>query len=272
MRNYFSFIIIFVITLPILSQTTEITYTLETNRYTSALSIESEYKLTISNNKSIFQPVTKDPIDLYKIDKENINLIWDKNDVSHVTLEKGVNDFAYIDRYYKENNIVFFNSIFFGKQVIIEEKLNNIGFRWEIRDSKQDSIILGYKCQKATTNFRGRTYEAYFTSEIDNVGGPWKFDGLPGLILSVKSTDDYFSITPLELQIKKETTSISNPYLNEEQTYTIKEYADKLRKRHLKILKQFASSRPSDDEGGSHKIEFKDFIENLGIEPIIFEY
>jgi len=64
--------------------------------------------------------------------------------------------------------------------------------KWELlEDEKQ---INDYKCKKAKTTFRGRTYEVWYTPEIPVSVGPWKFNGLPGLILSVTdSTDNFYS-------------------------------------------------------------------------------
>ncbi len=53
--------------------------------------------------------------------------------------------------------------------------------KWSLKDEFKN--ISGYKCQKATLHFRGRRYEAWFTSEIPLPFGPWKLGGLPGLIL-----------------------------------------------------------------------------------------
>lgn len=43
--------------------------------------------------------------------------------------------------------------------------------------------ILGYTCQRATAEFRGRRWSVWFTPEIPLTRGPWKLGGLPGLIL-----------------------------------------------------------------------------------------
>ncbi len=49
-----------------------------------------------------------------------------------------------------------------------------------------------YKAQKAETNFAGRTWYAWFTMDIPFQDGPYKFSGLPGLIVKVEdSTGDY---------------------------------------------------------------------------------
>lgn len=55
---------------------------------------------------------------------------------------------------------------------------------WELADGER--TILGYACRRATCTFRGRNYEAWYAPEIAVSGGPWKFGGLPGLIIAVK--------------------------------------------------------------------------------------
>lgn len=62
---------------------------------------------------------------------------------------------------------------------------------WEIK--KETKEILGYQCQLATCNFRGRIWEAWFTPEIPVKEGPWKLFGLPGLVLEAKDSKNHYS-------------------------------------------------------------------------------
>ncbi len=59
--------------------------------------------------------------------------------------------------------------------------------QWEI---EPDSIktVMGYDCVLATTNWRGRTWKAWFAPELPVTDGPWKLCGLPGLILDAEDS------------------------------------------------------------------------------------
>lgn len=74
---------------------------------------------------------------------------------------------------------------------LYKEKSMNI--EWSIQDSTK--IIAGYNAVMATCTFRGRDYTAWFTTEIPSQAGPWKFHGLPGLIISVSDKDGYYRFT-----------------------------------------------------------------------------
>lgn len=62
--------------------------------------------------------------------------------------------------------------------------------KWTVGTETQ--LILGHKCQKATCNWRGRNFVAWFASDIPVRLGPWKFNGLPGLILKVYDTENLY--------------------------------------------------------------------------------
>ena len=63
-------------------------------------------------------------------------------------------------------------------------------FEWKLLDGQKK--VLGYSCQKATCRFRGREYVAWYATDIPLRYGPYKFGGLPGLILEISDTqNDY---------------------------------------------------------------------------------
>lgn len=55
------------------------------------------------------------------------------------------------------------------------------------------ATVSGYHCQKATCRYHGRDFEAWFTTEVPVKFGPWKFGGLPGLIVKVYDTDHLYT-------------------------------------------------------------------------------
>ncbi|MDR0824243.1 MAG: GLPGLI family protein [Prevotella sp.] len=83
---------------------------------------------------------------------------------------------------------------------------------WKLQDEKKE--IIGYKCQKATTLFRGRAWIVWFTNEIPISDGPWKLWGLPGLILEAADANDIYHFTALGIK-KNDKTSIIQPLKNQ---------------------------------------------------------
>lgn len=97
---------------------------------------------------------------------------------------------------YPANKRTVQDAVFFDYYIYEDD---NIPQMWTI---VSDSVktILGYKCRKANCSYRGRDYEAWFTPDIPVGVGPWKFSGLPGLIMSVQDTKGHytFEISGLE--------------------------------------------------------------------------
>lgn len=63
--------------------------------------------------------------------------------------------------------------------------------------------ILGYSCHKAKCSYRGRDYEAWFTIDIPSDKGPWKFMGLPGLILKVQDSKQHYIFEIQSIKVEK---------------------------------------------------------------------
>jgi len=69
-----------------------------------------------------------------------------------------------------------------------EEDINL--FQWII--TVDTSTICGFKTQKATCNFGGRSWIAWFSPDIPYSDGPYKFNGLPGLIVKLYDTRSHY--------------------------------------------------------------------------------
>lgn len=71
--------------------------------------------------------------------------------------------------------------------------------QWQFME-EEEIEILGYLCQKAVCRFQGRNYTAWFTLDIPINDGPYKFYGLPGLILKIEDSEKLFQFTAIGLE------------------------------------------------------------------------
>lgn len=100
-----------------------------------------------------------------------------------------------ITKIYSENRILFSSNIALD-QLEYEEPLNL--FKWHITNEKKE--IAGLNCTKATTEFMGRSYTAWFANDIPIFDGPYKFSKLPGLIVNISDSKGHYNYTLLEFK------------------------------------------------------------------------
>ncbi len=65
---------------------------------------------------------------------------------------------------------------------------------WQIVEDSTKTV-LGYQCIMASTDYHGRKWTVWFTPEIPVQDGPWKFCGLPGLILEAAEEKGHHHFT-----------------------------------------------------------------------------
>lgn len=71
--------------------------------------------------------------------------------------------------------------------------------KWSVQ--KEFLKINGIDCQKAITQFKEREWEAWFSKEYPISDGPYKFNGLPGLVIRIKDMDNHHVFNMI--QVKK---------------------------------------------------------------------
>ncbi|MGQ1948824.1 GLPGLI family protein [Geofilum sp. OHC36d9] len=133
---------------------------------------------------------------------------------------------------------------------------------WEILDSTK--TVLDNVCQMAECTFRGRTWTAWFTPEIPVSDGPWKFGGLPGLILEVYDRGKQYHFIAKGIE-KKEKPIVFSQSVSSSGKYEKTDRIEFLRtqKRFLMNSNGYMKMETGIDLGGnsSQKIMRYDLIE-----------
>lgn len=107
------------------------------------------------------------------------------NKEGEITINSSESEFStevFINSKVKELTENLYENKFLKKSFSVYEELPKMKWVFLKGEKKLNSLT----CKKAQTTFRGRTYTAWYTESIPNPYGPWKFNGLPGLILSVE--------------------------------------------------------------------------------------
>lgn len=100
------------------------------------------------------------------------------------------------NHFYVKENKFYTREIIAYNAYLVEETAPKID--WQI--SKDTASFSGLACQKATTNFEGKNWIAWFAPSVPFPGGPWKLNGLPGLIIEAYDfqKEVYFQFGGLE--------------------------------------------------------------------------
>ncbi|MGI6048337.1 MAG: GLPGLI family protein [Petrimonas sp.] len=100
---------------------------------------------------------------------------------------------------YKNRNKGLISSVYnsYTKHIKCEQEVEEMA-HWQMVEGTD--TILTYPCQKAVVSYAGRDYTAWFAPEIPINDGPWKFWGLPGLILKVTDTQELFEWKAIGLE------------------------------------------------------------------------
>ncbi len=91
--------------------------------------------------------------------------------------------------YPNKNNYTFLQSIVSSEKYKYEDK--NVKLNWNLDNEEKE--IQGYRCKKATCDYRGRHYIAWYALDLPISSGPYVFSGLPGLILEISDSKQHYN-------------------------------------------------------------------------------
>lgn len=190
MKKFLSALFIFVL-LMVQAQNTRVIY---------------EYKYVVDSTKKdslkttwMYLDITKDGSKYYskrKFDSDSIVLESIKKQLAmgnrslSISEQRNSGDVEYsVEKTYPDYKIYFNTSIDHDKYRVLEDRK----ISWKILNDKDK--MESYTVQKATADFGGRKWTAWFTTEIPFQDGPYKFSGLPGLILKIEDVTKTHIIT-----------------------------------------------------------------------------
>lgn len=220
---FYTFLIYFLEPCSLFSQNIIAEYDYYFKKDSSEVTFHKPATLSVSENISLFAISGNEN----GTTKETIQ---DKDGGNHIVLNSNKSKYFYKDL--KSRTIT-------STEKIITDRFNVLDsldiFNWEIQDS-DTKLYLGYTCKKARLNYRGREYFAYFTSDIPIQNGPFKFHGLPGLILYIETIGKglTFKIEVTKLQITNKDIKIQNPFTNKK-IITWKDYCETYTNKYYEI-------------------------------------
>lgn len=183
--RYLLLVIVNIISLNLYPQHVDIVYS---NYYDSSIPIKRDSRLVINKveHKAFYQ----------EIFSSTKNIDNDKDDQLETTVGRAKRE---MDMFIVTDNSckrIIYDDFVLKKYTIQDDFAI---FDWQI--SEESKMIENFKAYKAITTFRGRKWIAWFTPDIPFPFGPWKFCGLPGLILEVYDESKIFNFNAISINL-----------------------------------------------------------------------
>lgn len=162
----------------------------------------------VKKTRQATKPVSLQPVPLASVlDKKNASSDYVEGNFGEPVL-------IYKDRH--KNRIT---ALLYSPDNILAEQSSS--FAWRLEE-KQDTI-LGFPCRYAEVHYAGRDYTVRYAPDIPIPDGPWKFCGLPGLILKAEDGEGQFLYEAIGLEMLDDAyitmdddcEKVSVPYFNQ---------------------------------------------------------
>lgn len=233
LKKKLSIITFIVLTNLISSQTKnicgEVTYKFTTDL---AYNYVENYKLTFNNFKSYCEERGSDKEISKKTEEEKQEGLQQNFIIGRKNKTK---KFYYNTRYNFYVNDNYLNNVLLFEESPLKEK-------WQLLNETKK--LSNFSCKKATILFRGRTYIAWYSTEIPLPFGPWKLRGLPGLILELYDTDKVFHVIANNVKLSNTDCNIDLDEKKLTNILTLSNYLDKKEELLDKMFAKMSSKRP----------------------------
>lgn len=218
--------------------------------------VQSDWDLLFEGNKSIF--MISSGLKYLNKDSNGPNDKSFKLKVNKQLTPHLINNF--------EKDSIYSQGLVFKEPYYVQDPIRDP--EWKLHSESKS--ISGFSCNKATTTFRGRNYEVWYTPEIPVNFGPWKLNGLPGLILMVTDEKNQIEISATRVKLGEsidiEEQISKLPKLGKK--VSLREYVSEKDKEGEQISK-FIKSKSS--RGGNTTSSFEKPEKRNGLE-IIYEW
>lgn len=172
----------------------------QTHRFIYELNYKPDSMVTDYKKKFMVLDVNPDDVKYYDykfLEKDSLNKIYHSQDrvwTNQIPIAR------------KRNSEININYVAVGDDIYSYSTKDPI--KWKLEN--ETKTYQGFKAQKATANYGGRKWIAWFTKEIPFNEGPYKFQGLPGLILEIQDTRENYKFNLVKSINLKTTYSTEN--------------------------------------------------------------
>lgn len=135
-----------------------------------------------------------------------------------IKLSSGKRQFNYFNY---ENDTLITRDDILKESLLVKEKTPH--FNWVLSDESKD--IENGTLYKATCYFRGRNYIAWYSPTTPIKAGPWKFQGLPGLIYEIYDETRRYNWVLVQVAHSNFNFNSEELAYKEKETLSIEEYA-----------------------------------------------
>lgn len=202
------------------------------------LSQEHNCILQIGENYSLFKGYAAFQSDSVMIQYQDSENYQDRsNRVNSLGIQGN-----YYSRYLYDFDSQTYDAIEIIKQTTLRHFDNEVHFDWEYHPDTM--TVCGYLCRKATADFRGKRWMAWYTEELPYSLGPWKLKGLPGMILSAQDTEATLQFTAEVIRKATGPCHITKGYIGEGPKQVSREESLAFEKKVCTHYDTYMSSHP----------------------------